>query len=191
MTILFIGASGSGKDTQAELLAQRIGNAIVVSTGEILRNTIKEGRGSLAEEIRLYIDKGFFVPDALVYKVLGEYLKKHSKENIFLTGAVRTLAQIPLLDSQLRELGEKVDATFYLDLSRDEAVRRMLLRSRDDDTIDKINNRLDEFEKHIDPILGEYEKRGLLFRLDGERTIEEIHKEILNIIKKEFDITLS
>ncbi|BCX13667.1 MAG: adenylate kinase [Candidatus Dojkabacteria bacterium] len=191
MTILFLGLSGSGKDTQAELLAEKLGNATVISTGEILRQVAKSGEGELANKIKSYLDKGLWVPDELVYEILGNHLKKITYKHIFLSGAVRTSSQVALLDNELEKLQRPLEMVIILDVSREEVFKRLIARGRSDDEVEIIENRIKEFEKNISPILEIYEKRGILFRVDGNRSIQAIHEDILDIIKKHYDVNFS
>jgi adenylate kinase len=112
MVVLFIGRSGSGKDTQAQMLAEKYGFT-VTSTGDVFREIAgSDDKSSL--ELKAYIDKGEWVPDELVYKLLEGYLKKKGIDRLILTGAVRTLPQVALLDQMLQRLGEKLDRSYTL-----------------------------------------------------------------------------
>ncbi len=203
MILLFIGPSGSGKDTQAQMLADKYGFK-VTSTGNVFRE-VAISKKKEALEVKSYIDKGEWVPDKLVYSLLEEYLEKQGADKLILTGAVRTIAQVSLLDGMLERLGKSLDKVVYFALSSDEAVKRLSGRrvcpvdksnyhivfkpskvegkcdlcgadlvQREDDRPEAIRRRLEQFEKENDPILDEYSERGILEEIDAAPPIEDI-----------------
>lgn len=188
MVILFLGPSGSGKDTQAELLIKFIPDSIVLSTGAILREAVKLGSPD-AEEISNCLKEGKWVPDEIVYRTVTYSLKNINASNIFFTGAVRTKEQVPLFDESLAQVGKKLDIVFNLDISDEEAIRRLLSRNREDDTIELIKNRLEEYHTNQDPIIEIYKDRGILEVINGERSISEIQEEIRNFLQKKHEST--
>jgi adenylate kinase len=163
MRILFIGAQGSGKSTQAKLLAQFLGLPYI-STGDIFRQ--------MQGEIKQILDQGKLVDDQTTSKIVEEKLKNPEYSNGFIfDGYPRTLEQIRLFDPGF-------DKVIYLDLPDEKASERLLARGREDDTKELIAERLKHYHGQTDPILDFYEQKGILVSISGEGSIEEIAQKI-------------
>ncbi len=184
MITLFVGPSGSGKDTQSEMIVERYGFTMI-STGQLLRDEVKSD-SELGKEVDSYLSNGLFAPDEIVMEVLVKHINKFKEEKILLNGAVRSFEQVALLDEILDKNSFKLDSVVYFDLDDKTALERLLGRGREDDTYDKILSRLAEFKKSNEQILEEYKQRGILIIVDASKSVEEIHAEIadkLNIDK--------
>lgn len=212
MTILFHGPSGSGKDTQANLLVQKFGFESI-GTGDMFRQMYSEGDLD-AIKAHGYWSKGSFVPNELVYKMLNKWVDRYNadKDWIFVS-VVRDPGQIPLFDKLLEDKGRSLDKFIHFILSEDAAIERMSLRKvcpncnatyhskykkekitgycdkcgtvlvqREDDKPDRIRKRLQEYDKTIEPILEEYRNRGVLLEVDASPSIEKIHKDIVELL---------
>jgi len=210
-TILFHGPSGSGKDTQVDLLVQKY-EFESIGTGEMFRSMYKEGD---VESIKAYQywSKGQFVPNNLVYSMLNRWIKRfdNSKPWAFVS-VVRDVGQIPLFDDLLAKNNRNLDVFVHFLLSEELAIERMSLRKicpncdttyhdkykpekvngycdkcgtklirREDDQPEKIKLRLKEYNKTIAPIVQIYRQRGVLIEIDASPSIEEIH---IQLIKK-------
>ena len=116
MNYLFIGIQGSGKGTQAKIIAQKE-NLVHISTGDLLRNTT----GELRKEVDSYITIGKLVPDELILKILLEKLKSLGEQGIILDGYPRNIEQA----KQLEASGVKIDNAFNIEISDEEAIRRL------------------------------------------------------------------
>lgn len=208
-TLLFHGPSGSGKDTQVELLVDKYGFENI-GTGEMFRRMYKEAD---LESIKAYQywSKGHFVPNELTYSMLGRWVRKFdiSKPWAFVS-VVRDAGQIPLFDELLKNSERQLDAVVHFTLSEEKAIERMSLRKicpycdatyhqkykpesvngycdkcgtkliqREDDQPEKIKLRLREYERTIVPIVQEYSKRGILIEIDASPSIEEIHQQLI------------
>ena len=172
MILLFLGTTGSGKDTQAEILAADYGFE-VISTGQLMRDEIARGteRGNQFHEL---MEKGEWLSDEATYQLLHEYLKTHHTQNIIFTGAVRRAGQIQLMDETLASLGQKLDKVLYFEVDDVEVMQRLLKRSREDDTEEAIKVRLQSNRDNIQPILEAYRAQGKLVVINASGTVEEI-----------------
>src|ERR1043166_6031567 len=124
MDIVLFGKPGAGKGTQAPRLAEALGGA-TLSTGDVLRNAIKEGT-KLGLEAKGYMDRGDLVPDSVILGIIAIALgtDAYSKGTI-LDGVVRTVPLAEGLRDVLKKLGRKVDAVVAFDLPDAEIVKRM------------------------------------------------------------------
>ena len=212
-TVLFHGPSGSGKDTQVELLAQGY-NFENIGTGEMFRQMYSQGDidGIRAHE---YWGKGKWVPDNLTYKMLKKWIKQfnHDKNWAFVS-VVRSFGQIPLFEEVLTEVDRDLDAFVHFKLSEEVAIERLSLRwvcsncgmtyhekykqekvrgycdkcgtkleQREDDKPDRIKTRMKEYERTIQPIIDYYQEKGLLIEVDARPSIEEIHNDLVETLK--------
>ncbi len=176
-TIFFVGKPGSGKETQARLLAEKTGYSLL-STGEKFRE-LRQRYDDLGTLIRKEYEAGHYLPDWFADYLFEEaVLNLSSESGIIFEGSGRTVEQVELIDTVLSWLGRKY-VFINLDISGDEAVRRMLSRARSDsDTEEKIRIRIEQYELHAAPTLTLLKEKGVLVNIPGERMIEEIHKDI-------------
>lgn len=210
MVLLFLGPSGSGKDTQADILSEEF-DFEVISTGELLRE-ISNGNEEMQNRIRKALNEGF-LNDNIVYGLLEIYLKYSKTENIILTGVVRWETQIPKLDSVLENIGKKLDKVVLFNLTDEEVVDRLsgrvtcqkcgeiyhtkfnppkragvcdicggTLVAREDDNPEAIRNRLKAYHVDADEIEAAYKERGILEEIDASNGIEEIHSEVVKLL---------
>jgi adenylate kinase len=184
MRLLMIAPPGAGKGTQAARIAKHFGIENIAS-GNLFREEVRAGT-EVGRKAKDYLDKGDLVPDELVLAMLSDRLKrvKGGREGGFvLDGFPRTVKQAEAAQRLFAESGEPVDAVIYLEVSREESVRRMLSRGgqggRTDDQEQTIRHRLDVFDTMTKPLLNFYATRGLLLRIDGEQPIEIVTEEIL------------
>lgn len=172
MNLVILGPQGSGKTTQGEFLAERLGIPLL-DVGDFLRVKAEE-KNDLAEEIKKVIDKGDLLDDETLTALLKKELSKETyKDGAVLVGSPRTLAQARLLDGEI-----KVDRVFYLSVPDDVNYERLLKRKRPDDTPQLIRHRLDLYHKETEPILGYYWMRGVLEKIDGVGNPQEVFARI-------------
>lgn len=191
MVIALIGPNGSGKDTQAELISKELG-IHHFSIGAVMREQSKRGNPT-AVKAQEYADKGLLAPDELVVELMMDYIERNCKDGFIVTGFPRMIGQFKMLDQPLEEIGLRWDMIIHLELSDEESMNRMKTQAkqaeeqgnpRPDATEEKMQVRLDQYHSQIDPVVEEAESRGILFRVDASPTIEEINKELLEIINK-------
>ncbi|MBU3956845.1 nucleoside monophosphate kinase [Patescibacteria group bacterium] len=176
MKIIVMGPQGSGKTTQAELLAKKL-NLPHLQTGELYRRVAKE-RSPLGKKVKELLDKGHLVPDKEHNELLENEVEKPLYKNGFvLDGSPRTL-------SQAKGQPFKVDKIFYLDVSDEENTKRLLKRGRKDDTPELIAERLRIYHQETEPVLKYFRQQGILEEVDGERPIEAIYQDIMNRLEQ-------
>lgn len=178
MKIILIGIQGAGKSTQGNLLHDKL-KTPYLSTGHIFREMAKE-KTPLGRYIKEIMNAGFLIPDERTVEIVTEYLKKPEYKNGYiLDGFPRTLEQVKMFKNG-------VDKVVYLNVSDKEALWRLSYRNgegREDETLAAIRKRIELFHQLTKPVLDFYRGRGILVEVDGEKLIEEIHKEILGKIR--------
>lgn len=175
--LLIVGPQGSGKGTQGIRVAEALGIP-VVSTGDIFRANIKEGT-ELGQKVTAILDAGDLVPDELTSEIVRDRLSQDDAQGGFLLdGYPRNTTQVHHLDAFLGENDAALDAVILLDVPRDESIARLSLRAveqgRSDDTDEAIAHRLDIYEHETAPIVSLYEERGIVDRIDGVGSLDEI-----------------
>ncbi|MBM3315710.1 adenylate kinase [candidate division WOR-3 bacterium] len=126
MNLVLFGPPGSGKGTQAELLRDRLG-FVHYSTGEVFRDHISR-KTPVGVAVEQYVVSGGLVPDETVMAVVSAFLTDHAGRSIVFDGFPRTIPQAAGLDKVLAERSAAVDVAVLVDLSDDEAVRRLTSR---------------------------------------------------------------
>lgn len=175
--LLIVGPQGSGKGTQGIRVAEALGIP-VVSTGDIFRANIKEGT-ELGQKVTAILEAGDLVPDELTSEIVRDRLSQDDAQGGFLLdGYPRNTTQVHHLDAFLGENDAALDAVILLDVPRDESIARLSLRAveqgRSDDTDEAIAHRLDIYEHETAPIVSLYEERGIVDRIDGVGSLDEI-----------------
>jgi adenylate kinase len=185
MRIVILGAPGSGKGTQAALLRKRL-NLPHISTGELLRAAVKNKTplGVQAQEI---LDRGELVPNEVMLKLIEERLSKADVAGGFLLdGYPRNLAQAEALDRLLERLGLPVDEAIQIDVDPDKIIARILKRAaeqgRSDDSEEVFRNRMRVYQENVEPLVNHYAERGLLTRVLGEGSIEDVQRLIVSVL---------
>jgi len=177
MRIIFVGAPGSGKGTQAVQLAAHL-NAPHLSTGEMLREAVEK---QTVEGIaaKAFMDRGDLVPDELVLKMISLRLgRTDCTEGYLLDGFPRTLPQAEALDRLLAEEHSPLDCVLELHVDEEELVGRMMHRGRADDRPEVIRQRLVTYREQTAPLLNYYREQGLLRTVDGTGDPSEIFARI-------------
>lgn len=177
-----MGPEGSGKGTQAALLAQELQMPHIIS-GDILRARHDED-SPLGEHIRQVMSSGQYLSDQEITAVILHRLEQSDCiYGFILDGYPRSINQVHSLDEFLKKKNEKIDFAFNLLVSHDESVRRLLERKRFDDTPENIEKRLALYAQRSVDMLAFYKHGGVLFMIDGEKTITEVHKEIKHVVQ--------
>lgn len=185
MFILILGAPGSGKGTQGKVLAERLGLP-KITTGDLLRAAMKDGT-PLGLEAKKYYDEGKLVPDSVILGMIKDELDRpDAKDGAILDGFPRTAAQAELVDKTLAQRGHRLNHILLLDVTDEELVRRMRARAqvegRSDDSPDAIATRLQIYQRDTAPLIAHYGQRGIVHRVPGTGTVNQISGDIQRII---------
>ncbi|WP_347978072.1 adenylate kinase [Microbacterium sp. ProA8] len=180
--LLIVGPQGSGKGTQGVRIAETFG-VPAVSTGDVFRGAVAAGT-DLGRQVKAIIEAGDLVPDELTSAVVRDRLSQQdAAEGFLLDGYPRNVAQVMHLDEFLEGRDEQLDAVIELVVPRDESIARISLRAaeqgRSDDTEEVIANRLAIYERETAPILEVYRTRGIVDRIDGVGSLDEITARII------------
>lgn len=209
MNIIIFGPQGSGKGTQAELIARRHGLPYI-STGDIFRYHIKN-QTELGAKVSVAISAGSLVTDELTNEIVRDRLQNPDcTKGFVLDGYPRNKVQLDFLLSLY-----KIDHALVIELSDVEAIIRLggrlackcglsyhlehnppkvpgicnncgsELFRRDDDQPEAIKKRLAIYHAETEPLFAEFEKQGTLNRVDGSRPIEEVYRQMEAIIPLE------
>jgi adenylate kinase len=177
-----MGAPGSGKGTQAAVVARQL-SIPAISTGDIFRENVAAGT-SLGREAKKYMARGHYVPDSVTNQMVSVRLAEADAIGGFiLDGYPRTVPQVEFLDEVLAAQDVELDRVLLLTVDVEEVVGRLKRRAgaegRHDDDEQIIRHRLKLFAEQTAPLAAEYERRGLLVRIDGMGTIGEVSARML------------
>ena len=183
--VLF-GKPGSGKGTQAEHLSEKY-KLYHISTGDLFRKNISQNT-SLGLLAQSYMDKGELVPDEVTIKMLENEIKENTQSKGFLfDGFPRTIAQAESLDKFLKSIDMQINATIALDVDEEELISRIIDRGKtsnrsDDQDIEKIQNRFNEYNMKTSTLSKYYKDQKKFFEVDGSGTVDEITKRLFELI---------
>ena len=214
MRIVLLGPPGSGKGTQAGVIAQKLGLAHVAS-GDLFREAARRG-DKLGKQVKSYMEKGLLVPDKITIKMILERISAPDcKKGCMLDGFPRTLEQAKVLDKALGGNGEAIDRVIYINVATDELVRRLSgrficrscqmpyhlissppkvkgkcdkcdgeLYQRADDSAETVRRRLDVYRAETAPLIDYYKKAGKLIEINGAGDIAKISNSIISALNK-------
>ena len=208
--LIFLGAPGSGKGTQAQKLVQNMGYT-QLSTGDLLRAEVEKS-SQLGQKIQGIMDRGDLVDDMTVLELLEVNVDLDNQSYIF-DGFPRNLDQTKLLDEHLLEKALKKALYFEMDLEI--LIQRIVNRRiangsgeiynliskppkvpgkcdisgeelvhRKDDNEETVRNRMDVFKENIEPVLEYYEGQGILARIDASLGSDAVYQQIMESIER-------
>jgi len=213
MRIVFLGAPGSGKGTQAQRLMAEHGLA-QISTGDLLRNAVASG-SELGKKAKAAMDAGDLVSDDIVLGMIAErVVEDDCKNGYILDGFPRNLAQAESLATLLEDLGQPLDAAILLNVDLDILMKRLTGRrtcsltgkllnvyfseqadldactnaggeliQRADDNEETIGNRLNVYREQTEPLIEYYKSKGLLGVVDGEGEMNDVYARLTGELK--------
>jgi adenylate kinase len=182
--LIFLGAPGAGKGTQAQILATSAGIPHI-STGDILRSEVKD-QTELGLQAKSYMNKGELVPDALILDMIrGRLAQPDASNGWILDGFPRNVGQAEFLDKLLAEIHQNYDLAIDLTVPQEKLVARLLnratIQNRPDDTEEVIRRRLVVYDEQTAPLIDYYRNKGVYREVDGDRDLDEVthHLEAL------------
>lgn len=183
MNIIIMGPPGSGKGTQGRNITQNH-PYIGIITGEMLRAESESGT-ELGDDIKSIIDAGNLVPDDMINNAMDAHLtdlEVPSGAGILFDGYPRTLNQATYLDGILT-----IDKVILLEMNEEDLITRILKRGgqsgrEDDKDIDIIKNRMEVYKTDTAPVADHYNSQQKLFKINADRSINEVYNEILTLI---------
>ena len=186
LNLILFGKPGSGKGTQASLIKNKY-NLVHISTGDVFRKNMsnKTDLGMLAKG---YMEKGELVPDEVTVNMLKEELEDHLPcEGFIFDGFPRTSYQAEKLDALLTKYSLNIHLTIALDVDNETLIERLLNRGKssgraDDQSEDKINKRLQEYDKKTKPLIEFYTKQNKYKSINGIGEMDDITARIVNLL---------
>jgi adenylate kinase len=183
MRILILGPQGSGKGTQAKRIADTYGIPHV-ATGDILRAAVADG-SELGAKVRPILERGDLVPDDLMVGLIRERLA--AEDGFVLDGFPRTTAQAEALDAMLEDISKPLDAMILLQVSDEEATKRLRARAekegRADDSPEAIRNRLRLYHEVTELVVERYALAGIEVIVDGEQKMDDVFADIQDALE--------
>ncbi|MBI4778112.1 adenylate kinase [Candidatus Desantisbacteria bacterium] len=213
MRLIFLGAPGSGKGTQASRLSERFGIP-QISTGDILREAVTN-KTELGIKAKEFMDKGELVSDDVIIGIIRDRVIQTDCGNGFiLDGFPRTIVQAASFDKMTGEKNIPIDVVLLLDVNEEMVVRRLCgrivcpecnvnyhlefnppakkgicskcggkLYHRPDDEEDVVRRRLKIYKETTEPLIEYYQQKGLLRVINGEAEIDEIFKQLVSVLE--------
>lgn len=210
--VIFLGPPGSGKGTQAKVLAAKYG-VPHLSTGDMLREHVANGT-PLGLKAKPIMERGELVPDSLVLKIVAERIERPDcSQGFVFDGFPRTVAQAKYLGETLKYHGFKQPFVLHLIISKELLIRRITGRrtckiggeiyniydrppkvegicdndggeliQRPDDREDVIRQRLLAYEKQTSPLVNYYRRLGFLYEIDASKSVQEVEQEIAQAV---------
>ncbi|MBJ34399.1 MAG: adenylate kinase [Flavobacteriaceae bacterium] len=184
--IVIFGKPGSGKGTQAKFLKEKY-SLYHISTGDLFRKNILN-QTKLGIEAKSFLDNGDLVPDFVTIKMLeNEVLLNNQVKGYIFDGFPRTLHQAESLDTFLSSINLKINATIALDVNENELITRLIDRGKttnrsDDQDIEKIKNRFNEYNTKTSILVNFYNKQGIYFSVDGKGSVNDITLRLFGLV---------
>ena len=185
--VILIGAPGAGKGTQARLLQEALALPHV-STGDLFRFNLKN-ETELGQLARSYMDRGELVPDEVTVAMVKDRLSQPDcQRGALLDGFPRTTAQAVAFDDLLAQIGGQIDIVPHIFVDREVLVERLLKRAqiegRADDNEETIRTRMKVYEQQTQPLLDYYGAKGLVVKVNGQQSIEDVNKDLIAVIEE-------
>ncbi len=215
MYIIFLGAPGAGKGTQAARVAEEL-RLVHIATGDLFRQALERGTG-LAMHAKAYMEKGLLVPDDITIQMVLERISAPDCEHgVIFDGFPRNLKQAEALDEALAQRGKAVDKVVYIKVSEEELLRRLSgrwicrncqapyhaisspprvrgkcdlcggeLYQRPDDTKGTVRKRLQVYFAETAPLVDYYTRAGKLLEIEGEGDVHDVGRRIVEALRRQ------
>ena len=185
VNVIIFGPPGAGKGTQALNIVNKF-NLFQVSTGELLRNEVKN-QTDIGKEIDNIISKGDFATDEIVNELIKNVIfSEKTKNKLIFDGYPRSLSQAKNLDYLLSKSNQKIDFVFFLNVKKETIIKRIekrkILEKRADDNLTTILKRYETYMETTKPVLDFYSKKPNFHEIDGGAKIDEISNKIEQIL---------
>ncbi len=208
LKLVFLGAPGAGKGTQAKILSERLG-LVHIASGDLFRQAAESGT-ELGKLAKSYMEKGLLVPDEVTIKLILEQLSHLDDRGFILDGFPRTRAQAEALEKSVG-----IDRAIYLEVPKEELIQRLSSRwicqncqtpynllshppkvagrcdlcggklyQREDDKEETVRKRIEVYLEETAPLLDFYARRGKLIEVDGGKRVEEVAADLLQTLEK-------
>ena len=213
--IIFLGAPGAGKGTQAAVVAQECG-LVHIASGDLFRQALEQGT-ELGIKANSYMEQGVLVPDEITTGMVLERMSAPDCEGgVILDGFPRNLEQAEALDNALARQSRAVDRVIYIKVSKKELLKRLSgrwicrrcqtpyhitnsppkiwgkcdkcggeLYQRLDDAVESVRKRLDVYFAETSPLIEHYTRLGKLSEIDGEGGVDEVGSRIIATLRGE------
>jgi adenylate kinase len=214
MYIVFLGAPGAGKGTQAAVVAGKL-HLAHIATGDLFRRAVEVGT-ELGKQAKSYMEKGALVPNKItIAMVLEQISAPDSKEGVIFDGFPRNLEQAKALDEAFKKQGKAIDKVVYIKVAEEELLKRLSgrwicrkcqtpyhdvdsppkvkgrcdkcggeLYQRPDDTVETVRERLKVYFSQTAPLIDYYTKSKKLVEVDGVGKVDEVVKRIVAAVRK-------
>ena len=187
--IVLLGPPACGKGTQSKLLVEK-DNFVQLSTGDLLRSEISNSNSDLGKKVKDLMESGELVPDDIVIDIIVKKVEEHKSENLVFDGFPRNLKQAKVLDSSLDNVSIKLDHAIFFEIDFKILEERINTRAnetndkekRKDDNSKTLLNRIEVFKSSTLPIVGYYEEKGIISKINGMQMVNEVYAEITKII---------
>lgn len=179
-TLIFLGPPGSGKGTQAKILAEKL-SIPHISLGDMLREEVRAGSGT-GKRAKEAMDAGRLVPDELTIDLARKRINREDcRSGYIFDGFPRSMIQAAALEKT------PIDRVVYFRIAEEEAVKRLLRRAelegRADDSEEAIRTRFEVYEKETRPLIDYYARMGKLLEIDAARPIEQVSLQLWETLK--------
>ncbi len=214
MYIVFLGAPGAGKGTQAANVARELG-LVPIASGDLFRQAVERG-DELGKRVKSYLEKGMLVPDEITVRMVLERMSAlDCQGGVIFDGFPRNLKQAEALEEALKRQGKSIDWVVYIKVSEKELIKRVSRRwvcrscqtpcysmtshpktrkkcklcggelyQRPDDDSETVKKRLDVYFTETTPLIEYYRQTGRLLEVDGEGGIDDITGRITSVLRK-------
>jgi adenylate kinase len=212
MFLVFLGAPGAGKGTQADVIANNLSIAHIAS-GDLFRQAVEKGT-ELGKSVKTFMDKGALVPDELTIRLISERLNEPDcRGGCVFDGFPRTMEQARALDKMMTQRGSTIDKAVYIEVPEEALLKRLTgrwicrkcqtpyhqvnsppkvpgicdkcggeLYQRSDDKEETIRERLKVYFAQTTPLLDYYKAAGKLASIDGNQDIKKVSQDIMGVL---------